>query len=158
MPPWSLQAKGVRTASFVGKGKGGDGHFSKNQLIISGHEKNGYAFFNSLKLLLGCGEISKYTKGRALRFVVSSKAGLLRVIGLCNGKFVGWNKSNQLLKHSYDKGFNIILKQPKTENLALNNFWLCGFIEADGCFNITIRKCNTNTTKTRVDLRLSTKR
>ena len=132
----------------------GDGHFSKNQLIISGHE-NDYAFFKNLKYLLGYGEISKYTKGRALRFVVSSKAGLERVILLCNGKFVGWHKFNQLLKHNYDKRFNIFLQRPKDENLALNNFWFCSFIEADGCFNITIRKCNTSTTKTRVDLRLT---
>jgi hypothetical protein len=43
-------------------------------------------------------------------------------------EFVGWNKFNPLLKHNYDKRFNITLKQPKNENLALNNFWLCGFI------------------------------
>ena len=101
----------------------GDGHFSKNQLIISGHE-NDYEFFNILKSQLGYGVINKYTKGRALRFVVSSKTGLRRVIALCNGTFVGWNKFNQLLKHNYDKRFNISLKQPKNENLALNNFWL----------------------------------
>lgn len=52
----------------------GDGHFSKNQLIISGHE-NDYLFFESLKNLLGYGKVSKYTKGRALRFVVSSNGG-----------------------------------------------------------------------------------
>jgi hypothetical protein len=132
----------------------GDGHFSKNQLIISGHE-NDYAFFNILKLQLEYGAISKYTKGRALRFVVSNKAGLQRVITLCNGKFVGWNKFNQLLKHNYDKRLNIALKQPKNKNLGLNNYWLCGFIEADGCFSITIRKCNSSTTKVRVDLRLT---
>lgn len=50
---------------------------------------------------------------------------------------------------------NIVLQQPKDENMVLNNFWFCGFIEADGCFNITIRKCNTGATKTRVDLRLT---
>lgn len=132
----------------------GDGHFSKNQLIISGHE-NDFQFFETLQSLLGYGKISKYTNGRALRFVISSKAGLQRVILLCNGKFVGWHKFNQLLKHNYDKWLNIVLQEPKDENLALNNFWLCGFIEADGCFNITIRKCNTSITKTRVDLRLT---
>jgi len=60
-----------------------------------------------------------------------------------------------LLKHNYSKHLNIVLQQPKDKNMALNNFWFCGFIEADGCFNITIRKCNTGTTKTRVDLRLT---
>lgn len=60
-----------------------------------------------------------------------------------------------MLKHNYDKRFNIFLQPPKDEHLALNNFWFCGFIEADGCFNITIRKCSTSTTKIRVDLRLT---
>ncbi len=32
---------------------------------------------------------------------------------------------------------------------------MAGFIEADGCFNITICKFNTSITKTRVDLRLT---
>lgn len=52
----------------------GDGHFSKNQLIISGHEKD-YEFFHALKHALGYGKVSQYTRGRALRFVISSKAG-----------------------------------------------------------------------------------
>ena len=132
----------------------GDGHFSKNQLIISGHERD-YEFFQNLKCALKYGRISKYTKGRALRFVISSKAGLRRVILLCNGKFVGRQKLNQLVKHKYNERLNIILQQPKDENVAFNNFWFCGFIEADGCFNITIRKCNTSNTKVRVDLRLT---
>lgn len=132
----------------------GDGHFSKNQLIISGHEKD-YEFFHALKHALGYGKVSQYTRGRALRFVISSKAGLRRVILLCNGKFVGWHKFNQLLKHNYSKHLNIVLQQPKEENMSFSNFWFCGFIEADGCFNITIRKCNTNAIKTRVDLRLT---
>lgn len=132
----------------------GDGHFSKNQLIISGHE-NDYEFYQNLKDRLGYGKISKYTKGRALRFVISSKAGLRRVILLCNGKFVGYHKFNQLIKHHYNKRLNILLEQPAGDNLALNNFWFSGFIEADGCFNITIRKCKTSTTKIRVDLRLT---
>jgi len=56
----------------------GDGHFSKNQLIISAHEND--FFFHALKHTLGYGKISQYTKGRALRFVISSKAGLRRII------------------------------------------------------------------------------
>jgi LAGLIDADG endonuclease len=130
----------------------GDGHFSKNQLIISCHENDKMCFELLIKLL-DYGTLKPYSKGRALRFVISSNAGLKYVLKLINGKFVGYNKYNQLLKHGYEKKFNIAIWPPQP--LTLNNFWLCGFIDADGCFNITLRKCATNTTKVRVDLRLT---
>lgn len=131
----------------------GDGHFSKKQLIISGHQKD-YAFFKTLSTLLGYGTVRQYSKGHGLRFVISSKTGLYHVVCLCNGKFVGYHKYNQLINHNYEQWLNITLLPP-TKKFALNNFWFCGFIDADGCFSITVRKCNTSTTKTRVDLRLT---
>lgn len=131
----------------------GDGHFSKRQLIISGHQ-NDYEFFKILSPMLGYGTVSNYSKGRGLRFVISSKTGLRHVLSLCNGKFLGLHKYHQLVAHNWDQWLNIPLLPP-SNSLTLDNYWLCGFIEADGCFNITIRKCNTSATKRRVDLRLT---
>lgn len=131
----------------------GDGHFSKKQLIISGHLKD-YVFFKALETNVGYGTTRKYSRGQALRFVISSKAGLRHVLSLCNGKWLGEYKYNQLIKHNYDKWLNFTLCRPNTD-FALNNFWFCGFIESDGCFNISLRKCNTSTTKMRVELRLT---
>lgn len=129
-----------------------DGHFSKNQLIISCHS-NDADHFKRLLILLGYGSLKPYSKGRALRFVISSNAGLKHVLNLINGKFVGVNKYNQLLKHDYASKLHIHLLPPQP--FALNNYWLAGFIEGDGCFNITIRKCATSKCKMRVDLRLT---
>lgn len=91
--------------------------------------------------------------GRALRFVICNRAGLKHTLKRINGKFVGYNKYNQLLKHGYDKKLNLTIKPPQP--LTLTDFWLCGFIDGDGCFNITIRKCTTSTTKSRVVIRLT---
>lgn len=112
------------------------------------------SFFKTLSILLGYGTVSQYSKGHGLRFVISSKTGLYHVVCLCNGKFVGYHKYNQLINHNYEQWLNITLLPP-TKKFTLNNFWFCGFIDADGCFSIIVRKCNTSTTKTPVDLRLT---
>jgi hypothetical protein len=131
----------------------GDGHFSKKQLIISGH-KNNQPLFESLVKSIGYGTIRPYSSSaNAIRFVICSKAGLKRVLALINGRFVGEHKYNQLLNHNYDSRFQMVLQT--SSGLSFNKFWLCGFINADGCFNITIRQCSTTKIGFRVDLRLN---
>lgn len=106
------------------KGKGADGHFSKNQLIISclpGTGSNDADHFKRLLILLGYGSLKPYSRssegGRALRFVISSNAGLKHVLNLINGKFVGVNKYNQLLKHDYASKLHILLLPPRNGRL-----------------------------------------
>lgn len=129
-----------------------DGHFSKNQLIISCHS-NDSDHFKQLLNSVGYGSLKPYSKGKALRFVISSVAGLKHVLNLINGKFVGFNKYNQLLKHDYANKLRMTFVPPQP--FVLNNCWLAGFIDGDGCFNITIRKCPTNKYRMRVDLRVT---
>lgn len=67
----------------------GDGHFSKNQLIISSHIKD-KPVLEALRKHVGYGTIKPYSQqSNALRFVISSKAGLRRVLKLINGKLNG---------------------------------------------------------------------
>jgi hypothetical protein len=68
-----------------------------------------------------------------------SKAGLKRVLALMGDSWE--HKYNQLLNHNYDSRFQMVLQT--SSGLSFNKFWLCGFINADGCFNITIRQCST---------------
>ena len=107
-----------------------------------------------MRKYLGYGSIKPYSQSsKALRFVISNKAGLRCVLQHINGKLIGYAKYNQLKKHNYESRLNFDLHQPN--QLRLNNAWLSGFIDADGCFSIVIRKCATNKTKLRLDLRLT---
>ena len=59
------------------------------------------------------------------------------MLRLVNGKFLGNYKINQLLKHGYDIKFNTAILPPA--NFDLNsNYWLSGFSDADGSFEINI--------------------
>lgn len=146
--PQTLQDLGSYLAGLIE----GDGHFSKNQLIISCHNRDD-ACFRSLIKRIGYGTLKPYSKGRALRLVVSSKVGLRRILELVNGKFVGYNKYNQLVKHNYAGRLNVKIIPPQP--FTLDCFWLSGFIDADGCFNISVRKCPTSRLGIRIDLRLA---
>lgn len=59
------------------------------------------------------------------------------MLRLVNGKFLANYKINQLLKHGYDIKFNTAILPPA--NFDLNsNYWLSGFSDADGSFEIYI--------------------
>jgi hypothetical protein len=107
-----------------------------------------------LRKCLGYGTIKPYYKqSKALRFVISSKAGLKHVLQQVNGKLVGTAKYNQLLRHNYETRLNFALRP--AQKVSLDNAWLSGFIDADGCFSIVMRNCNTSRTGLRIDLRLT---
>lgn len=120
----------------------GDGCFSRNKLEIIYHIKDLSAAYK-LRDLLGYGGVYKHSSKKAVRFTISCKAGLTRVVNLCNGKFVTESKVNQLIKHNYETwlGFKI---QPPSGVLSLNNSWLAGFIDADGSLGIFIATSKTH--------------
>lgn len=68
--------------------------------------------------------------------------GLKKVLELVNGKFITENKILQLKKHKYDSIFDLEILSSNPHNL-LDNHWLAGFADADGCFCITIVNSKT---------------
>jgi len=60
-------------------------------------------------------------------------------------------KYDQLIKHNYSEHFNIIILPP-LKVLSLDNYWLAGFTQADGCFHISV--VNSKTHKTGYSVRL----
>lgn len=112
----------------------GDGHFTKqNQLIIAFHEKDiSLAYF--LKSFIKFGQIHKVKNKAAVIYIVSKKEGILKIINLINGKmrtFFKWNQVKNNITYQFDW-------LPLDESPLNKNWWLAGFIDADGSFQIKI--------------------
>lgn len=125
----------------------GDGSFNINtnnsrcSLVINQKDSKVLIFIkNELKV----GNIKKYDG--YYRWVVSKKKELFKVILILNGSLI-LNKTNNKLKkwiYNYNIYYNlnskdeyfISYKGPSVFNI--NNSWLAGFIDAEGCFNVRI--------------------
>lgn len=119
----------------------GDGYISitKEDRVILGITFNlkDKPLAEKLKSYLGKGFIAK-RKTNCIELRFSHKQTLCKIIELINGKF-RTPKIDQLYKlidwmnkkHSMD-----IIKLPLNDSPLLNDSWLSGFIDADGCFYI----------------------
>ena len=114
----------------------GDGWFGKKQLhIIFSESDTSLAYY--IKKRIGYGNVYKIKNKKAVRYICKHSEGLTNIISLINGKFLSKFKYEQLIKHNYNEDFNIKILPPLLE-LSLDNYWLAGFTQADGCFHISI--------------------
>jgi len=133
----------------------GDGWFGYKQLyIIFAEEDVSLAYY--LKKRIGYGNVYKIKDKKAVRYICKKSEGLLYILSLINGKLISNQKYDQLVKHNYSGIFNIDLIAPLKE-LSLDNYWLTGFTQADGCFHISIAKSKTHKTGFSVRLEYSLK-
>lgn len=133
----------------------GDGWFGFNQLHIIFSERDiSLAYF--IKKRIGYGNIYKIKDKKAVRYLCKNKKGLSTILSLINGKLVSSNKYEQLIKHNFNKNFYFDILPP-LNFLTLDNYWLAGFTQADGCFHINIVKSKTHKTGFSVRLEYSLK-
>lgn len=133
----------------------GDGWFGEKEIHIIFHENDvSLAYF--IKKRIGFGNVYKIKNKKAVRYICKNKIGLCHILSLINGKLVCNNKYQQLINHNYDKNFNIEI-MPPILYISLDNYWLAGFTQADGCFHISIVKSKTHKTGYSVRLEYSLK-
>lgn len=133
----------------------GDGWFGKKELHIIFSEKDtSLAYF--IKKQIGHGNVYKIKDKNAVRYICKNTNGLFIILSLINGKFVSNYKYQQLIKHNYSEDFNINILPP-LKKLSLDNYWLAGFTQADGCFHISVIKSKTHKTGYNVKLEYSLK-
>lgn len=133
----------------------GDGWFGKKQLhIIFSKSDTSLAYY--IKKRIGHGNVYKIKDKNAVRYICKNQKGLFIILSLINGKFVSSYKYEQLIKHNYSEDFNIEILPP-LNTLSLDNYWLAGFTQADGCFHISIVKSKTHKTGYSVRLEYSLK-
>ncbi len=93
------------------------------------------AILNHIHETLGIGRVRSY--GRFSRYHVDDKNGILVLIALFNGNLV-LDKRKVQVKKWLD---TLNIEQINNKVLPLlNNSWLSGFIDAEGCFNVTLFK------------------
>lgn len=133
----------------------GDGWFGKKQLhIIFSEYDTSLAYY--LKKRIGYGNVYKIKEKKAVRYICKHTKGLVYILTLINGKLVSKYKYQQLIFHSYSEDFNINILPP-LKKLSLDNYWLAGFTQADGCFHISVVKSKTHKTGYSVRLEFSIK-
>lgn len=118
----------------------GDGHFSNAQqlVIVFNIFDNSLAYY--IKNRIGYGQVKKVKNKNALLFIISSMAGLNIILNLVNGKLKKKSKlvqmENNILNSSKFKNFNNEFNMIKYIDKSLNNYWLAGFTDADGSFQV----------------------
>lgn len=131
----------------------GDGCFSYKKLEIAFHEKDKSAAF-SLRRQLGFGQIYTYSQNKkAVRFTISNKKGLRRVLDLVNGKLVSSAKVNQLVDKGIESRLGCKISNASL-NICLLNHWLAGFLDAGGSIGIFVANSKTHTHKKSVRLEI----
>ena len=133
----------------------GDGWFGLNQLHIVFSDRD-ISLAYLIKKRIGYGNIYKIKDKKAVRYICKNKNGLKVILSFINGKLLTNGKYNQLIKHNYPQTFNCEICPP-TLSLSLDNYWLAGFTQADGCFHISLVKSKTHKTGFSVRLEFSIK-
>ena len=133
----------------------GEGWFGFKELHIIFNEKDiSLAYF--IKKRIGYGNVYKIKNKKAVRYICKHEKGLSIILYLINGKLISKPKYDQLIKHNYSENFDYLILPP-SNILNLDNYWLAGFTQADGCFHISIVKSKTHKTGFSVRLEYSLK-
>lgn len=133
----------------------GDGWFGDKQLYIVFAESDTPLAYH-IKKRIGYGKVYKIKDKKAVRYVCKKSAGLLYILSLINGKLVSKPKYLQLIKHNYAETYKCVILPP-CNRIILDNHWLAGFTQADGCFHISVSKSKTHKTGFNVKLEFSVK-
>ncbi len=128
----------------------GDGAFliTKDKRLVFVLTQKETAILNHVHETLGIGRVRTY--GHFCRYRVNDKKDILVLIALFNGNLVLDKRKVQV-----KKWLDIVNIEQKNNNVAplINNSWLSGFIDAEGCFNVTLFKRKSMTLGYQVKLR-----
>ena len=109
--------------------------FDEDQLIIRVRRTDiTLAYF--LKSFIKFGHIHKVKNKAVITYTISNRQGILKVLNLINGKmrtFLKWNEIKNNITYVADW-------LPLDQSSLKLNWWLAGFIDADGSFDIQIKK------------------
>jgi hypothetical protein len=89
-----------------------------------------------IKSMIGFGKVRLVPGKQSVSYYVSKREGVLKVLKLINGKLRMTYKYNQLLAN-FSTLYTVNLL-PLDTSLLTSNYWLAGFIDANGSFKIKV--------------------
>lgn len=143
----------------------GDGHFNnqKGNLTICYDLKDKSAAY-WLKNQLGYGSVLKIKNKNALKFVISHSDGLVKVLTLINAKLKLKSKYDQVI-HNVLLNNTLVYQKYYLNNSEFiignlddfNNYWLAGFIDADGSLQVKLLNRKSDKYEVRLKLQIAQK-
>lgn len=129
-------------------------------ILVSGNrprfvltQKEGAILFN-IQAMLGFGTVRHF--GTYYRFIVEDKASIIMLTHIFNGNLVLQHRVNQLSVWYTVMGSVLTSYATLITTLViptLQDAWICGFTDAEGCFNVNILKRSGTVTGFRVIVR-----
>jgi hypothetical protein len=127
----------------------GDGNFSyKHFTLVFNISDASLAYY--IKERIGYGNISKIPGKNAIKYVVTNKIGIEKIINLVNQKLRVQFKIDSIYKYlinAYSTKLNLDKELLINTSNNLDNYWLAGFSDADASFQIKIlsrKRLSTN--------------
>ena len=134
---------------FIGFSEGAGAFITgKDKRLIFVLTQKETAILNHIYEVLGIGRVRTY--GHFSRYRVDDKKGILALIALFNGNLVLDKRKVQV-----NKWLDTVNIKQKNNNVLplIHNAWLSGFIDAEGCFNVTLFKRKSMTLGYQIKLR-----
>lgn len=114
----------------------GDGHFNKLGYLVLCLHTTDILCAHKIKTYIGYGTISPVHHKNAYTYVLSHPRGRARLAGLIHNKLKHKSKIFQYNHRFGPKlGFDPQTVHPK---LSLETYWLCGWIQSDGSFQVKV--------------------
>ena len=139
----------------------GVGHFSSNQQLILVFNLLDVSLAYYIKKRLGYGNVRKVKNKNAILLIIADKKGIEKLISLNNGKIRTENKlcqiNNNILNHKDFIDFSLKINFKLNFSDNLKNYWLAGFTDADGSFQIKIIN-RPNRTEIRLNFQIDQKK
>ena len=138
----------------------GDGHFSSKQQLVIVFNLLDASLAYYIKKRIGYGSVRKVKDKNAILLIIAAKKGLEIVLNLINNKLRTENKFNQvkknILNHINYAEFSKTIDFKLNLSDDLKNYWLAGFTDADGSFQIKTINRN-NKTEIRLNFQIDQK-
>lgn len=116
----------------------GDGHFhlaksgtARLNIVMDSRDKN---LLYLIKHKFG-GSIYPISNAKAVKYQLSHKKGLIKLINAINGNIRNPKRMLQVNKLCFKYDIKLIFPKP----LTFNNGWYSGFIDSDGCISMNIK-------------------
>lgn len=135
---------------FIGFSEGDGSFIISNKRCFFCINQKDIKILYKIKANLGFGQVLKYIQNNKIygRYIVQDKKNCKRLAHIFNGNLV-LNKTNSRFK-IWVKELNINLLKTKGF-INLENAWLSGFIDAEGCFYTRVRKHSNMKLKYKVE-------